>query len=70
LGAGRIGGGPKAFSRLEQLLPAWLFKMLQSWVDLLRNLDEKIQAAKSALANLFGSLTHCSTKDEKPRRHR
>src|SRR6516225_6976520 len=41
---------PKAFSRLEQLLPAWLFEMLQSWVDLLRALDEKIQRAKAALS--------------------
>ena len=41
---------PKAFSRLEQLLPAWLFEMLQSWVDLLRALDEKIQGAKAALS--------------------
>jgi transposase len=40
---------PKAFSRLEQLLPAWLFEMLQTWVDLLRALDEKIQRAKAAL---------------------
>src|SRR5499427_1707484 len=40
---------PKAFSRLEQLLPAWLFEMLRTWVDLLRALDEKIQAAKAAL---------------------
>ena len=41
---------PKAFSRLEQLLPAWLFEMLQTWVDLLRALDEKIQRAKAALS--------------------
>jgi len=41
---------PKAFSRLEQLLPAWLLEMLRTWVDLLRALDEKIQAAKAALA--------------------
>jgi transposase len=40
---------PKALSRLEQLLPAWLFEMLQTWVDLLRALDEKIQRAKAAL---------------------
>jgi len=40
---------PKTFSRLEQLLPGWLFEMLQSWVDLLRALDEKIQVAKAAL---------------------
>jgi len=40
---------PKAFSRLEQLLPAWLFEMLQTWVDLLRALDEKIQRAKATL---------------------
>jgi transposase len=41
---------PKAFDQLKQLLPAWLFEMLQNWVDLLRALDEKIQAAKAALA--------------------
>jgi len=41
---------PKAFSRLKELLPAWLFEMLQTWVDLLRALDEKIQKAKAALA--------------------
>ena len=41
---------PKAFSRLKQLLPAWLFEILQTWVDLLRALDEKIQASKAALA--------------------
>src|SRR5262245_27800678 len=40
---------PKTFSRLKQLLPAWLFEMLTPWVDLLRALDEKIQAAKAAL---------------------
>jgi transposase len=41
---------PKIFSRLEQLLPGWLFEMLQTWVDLLRALDEKIQRAKAAQA--------------------
>jgi transposase len=41
---------PKALSRLEQLLPGWLFEMLQTWVDLLRALDEKIQKAKAALS--------------------
>jgi len=40
---------PKALSRLAQLLPGWLFEMLQTWVDLLRALDEKIQRAKAAL---------------------
>src|SRR6516162_8301498 len=40
---------PKALNRLEQLLPGWLFEMLQTWVDLLRALDEKIQRAKAAL---------------------
>jgi transposase len=29
---------------------AWLFEILQTWVDLLRALDEKIQASKAALA--------------------
>src|SRR5262249_58013790 len=38
---------PKPFSRLEQLLPAWPFEMLQNWVDLLTALDQKIQAAKA-----------------------
>ena len=41
---------PKAFSRLSQLVPEWLKEMLQSWVDLLRGLDEKIRPAKAALA--------------------
>ena len=41
---------PKAFSRLQELLPAWLFEMLQTWVDLLRALDEKIQRAKAAVS--------------------
>jgi transposase len=41
---------PKAFSRLSQLVPVWLKEMLQTWVDLLRNLDEKIRPAKAALA--------------------
>jgi transposase len=41
---------PKAFSHLSQLVPVWLKELLQSWVDLLRNLDEKIQRAKAALA--------------------
>src|SRR6516162_10996515 len=41
---------PKALSRLEQLLPGWLFEMLRTWVDLLRALDEKIQRAKAALS--------------------
>jgi transposase len=41
---------PKALSGWKQLLPGWLFEMLQTWVDLLRALDEKIQAAKATLA--------------------
>jgi transposase len=40
----------KTFSRLSQLLPQWVQQMLLSWVDILRNLDEKIRAAKAALA--------------------
>ena len=41
---------PKTFSRLSQLVPVWLKQMLETWVDLLRNLDEKIRRAKAALA--------------------
>jgi transposase len=41
---------PKTFSRLSQLIPQWVQQLLLSWVDLLRKLDEKIQAAKAALA--------------------
>jgi transposase len=41
---------PKTLQRLKELLAEWLFEMLQSWVDLLRALDEKIQAAKAGLA--------------------
>lgn len=39
---------PRAFKTLEGLLPSWLVELLQSWVDLLRILDEKIQKAKAA----------------------
>ena len=41
---------PKTFSRLSQLIPEWAQQMLLTWVDILRNLDEKIRAAKAALA--------------------
>jgi transposase len=41
---------PKTFSRLSQLIPGWLQQRLEVWVDILRKLDEKIQAAKVALA--------------------
>src|SRR6201981_3096274 len=44
---------PKALNRLKQLLPQWLFEMLQNWVDLLRALDEKIQAAKVAMTKRY-----------------
>jgi transposase len=44
---------PKTFSRLQQLVPGWLFEMLQNWVDLLRVLDEKIQAAKAAMTKRY-----------------
>src|SRR5215469_11598526 len=37
---------PKAFSRLQQLLPAWLFEMLQTWVDLLRAWMKKSKRPK------------------------
>jgi transposase len=41
---------PKAFSHLQQSLPGWVVELLEVWVDLLRSLDQKIQAAKAALA--------------------
>ena len=47
---------PKAFSRLKELLPEWLFEMLTTWVDLLRALDEKIQTAKAALSKRYSGL--------------
>ena len=39
----------KAFSRLSQLVPGRLLELLETWVDLLRKLDEKIGLAKAAL---------------------
>ena len=41
---------PKAFGRLSQLVPGRLLELLETWVDLLRKLDEKIGRAKAALA--------------------
>lgn len=41
---------PKTFSRLCQLIAQWLQQRLVVWVDILSNLDEKIRAAKAALA--------------------
>src|SRR6266404_9691396 len=41
---------PKVFSRLSQLVPGRLLELLETWVDLLRKLDEKIGRAKAALA--------------------
>jgi transposase len=41
---------PKAFSHLSQLLPVWIKEMLETWVDLLRKLDEKIRWVKATLA--------------------
>src|SRR6201987_320904 len=41
---------PKAYSRLSQLVPGRLLELLETWVDLLRKLDEKIGRAKAALA--------------------
>jgi transposase len=41
---------PKTFSRLSQLIPQWVHQLLLTWVDILRNLDQKIRAAKAALA--------------------
>jgi transposase len=40
----------KTFSRLCQLIPEWVQQLLLVWVDLLRKLEEKIRAAKAALA--------------------
>src|SRR6266404_691063 len=47
---------PKAFSRLSQLVPEWLLELLETWVDLLRKLDEKIRRAKVALAKRCSGL--------------
>jgi len=47
---------PKAFSRLSQLVPGWLLELLETWVDLLRKLDEKIRRAKVALAQRCSGL--------------
>jgi transposase len=44
---------PRAFKTLQRLLPPWIVEMLQVWVDLLKVLDEKIQAAKAALARRY-----------------
>jgi transposase len=41
---------PKAFERLSQLVEPWLLALLNTWVELLRKLDEKVQQAKVALA--------------------
>jgi transposase len=41
---------PKTFSRLRQLIPSWVQQMLLTWVDILQKLEEKIRAAKAALA--------------------
>ena len=41
---------PKAFSRLSQLVPSWVWELLKNWADVLRVLDEKIQKTKAALA--------------------
>jgi transposase len=44
---------PKAFSCLSQLLDPLLKGLLQTWVDLLRALDEKILQVKVALAKRY-----------------
>jgi transposase len=41
---------PKTFARLRTGVPDWLGELLQTWADLLRVLDEKIQQAKAGLA--------------------
>jgi transposase len=41
---------PQAFKALERVVPQWLVELLQTWADLLRVLDEKIQKAKAALS--------------------
>ena len=40
----------KSFERLSQVLSSWVVELLNTWVDLLRALDEKIQQAKVSLA--------------------
>src|SRR6266404_3785952 len=37
---------PKAFSRLSQLVPERLLELVETWVDLLRKLDEKFGGPK------------------------
>src|SRR5260221_607088 len=49
---------PKAFSRLSQLVPGRLLELLETWVDLLRKLDEKIGRAKAALAKRCSGPRH------------
>jgi transposase len=44
---------PKSFERLSQLLPGELKELLESWVDLLRALDQKICAIKVNLAKRY-----------------
>jgi hypothetical protein len=41
---------PQAFKALQRVVPQWLVELLQTWADLLRVLDEKIQKAKAALS--------------------
>jgi transposase len=41
---------PRTLSRLSQLIPEWVQQMLWAWVEILRQLDQKIAAAKVALA--------------------
>ena len=42
---------PKAFSRLTQEVAPWVAQLLQSWMELLRALDEKIQKTKVSLVD-------------------
>ena len=40
----------KSFERLSQVVSSWVLELLNTWVDLLRALDEKVQHAKVSLA--------------------
>ena len=42
--------------RRKKLVPEWLLELLETWVDLLRKLDEKIRRAKVALAKRCSGL--------------
>jgi transposase len=40
----------KSFARLSQVVSSWVVELLNTWVDLLRALDQKVQHAKVTLA--------------------